>query len=89
MSPISKLAGFPVEAAHKIHVNGQSFRVGYYGVQAIELAVELLDLQTRFQSLLKLRHEIRKCESENCRAALSHLIEMTPRPVHLASFAND
>ena len=60
MSPIGKLAGFPVEAAHTIHVNGQSFRIGYSGVKAIELAVELLDLRTRFQSLLKLRHEICK-----------------------------
>ncbi len=78
MSPINKLAGFPVEAGHKIYVNGQRFRVGNPGVKAIELAVELLDHRTRFQSLLRFRSAIRECETESCRAALSHLIEMTP-----------
>lgn len=78
MSPISKLAGFPVEAGSKIYVNGQRYRVGYPGVKAIELAVQLLDHRTRFQSLLGFRSAIRKCESESCRAALSHLIERTP-----------
>ena len=31
MSPISKLAGFPVEAGSKIYVNGQRYRVGVSG----------------------------------------------------------
>jgi len=78
MSPISKLAGFPVEVGHKIQINGQTFRIGTPDIKAIELAVELLDLRTRFQSLLELRNEIRMCETENCRATLSHLIAMTP-----------
>ena len=78
MSPLSKLAGFPVHATHKIQINGQSYRIGDHGVKAIELAVELLDRRTRFQSLLPLRFEIRACELDSCKAALSHLIEMAP-----------
>ena len=78
MSPISKLAGFPVEANRKIEINGQRYRIGNAGVKAIQLAVELLHRRMSFQSLLPLRSEIRECELDNCKAALSHLIEMTP-----------
>ena len=77
MSPISALAGFPVVASHKIQINGQSYFVGQSGVNAIELAVELLHRRMTFQSLLPLRSEIRNVELESCKAALSHLIEMT------------
>ena len=78
MSPINSLAGFSVQATSKIQINGQTYRIGDHGVTAIELAIEMLDRRMRFQSLLTLRSEIRSCELDNCKAALTYLIKRTP-----------
>ena len=77
MLPLSKLAGFPVDASHKFRINGQSYRLNESGAKAIVLAVELLHRRASLQSLLPLRSEIRSVELGNCKAALSYLIEMT------------
>ena len=78
MPPINSLAGFRVQATSKIQINGQTYRIGDQGVKAIELAIELLDRRTRFQSLLSLRSDIQSCKLDNCKAALTYLIERTP-----------
>jgi len=81
------VAGGWVTPWKTVRLNGVRFRIGAAGVRAIALAQAMLALAEANHSLHSLRGEIRHVRRTHCRAALTHLIEMTPQTPRLRLIA--
>ena len=69
--------GVTVDRSHVFQLRGQSYRVRGSGLQAIELAFEILRYVQAKQSLLPLRSKIRGLRLKSCTAAIAYMIEAT------------
>ncbi len=78
MPNLNELAGFKVVSTYKFLCNGRLFRIGYSGVGAVVLAVELLERRRNGQSLIPELEKIRSLKSSSCKLGLCCLIANTP-----------
>ena len=78
MPKLNELAGFTVAGSSKFFCNGRLCRIGNPGVEAVEFAVELLELRKKGHSLIPQIEKIRNLKSTDCKLGLCCLITNTP-----------
>lgn len=75
---LNEVAGFNASNWRtKVNLGGVRYRINPAGVQAIKLAVTILWMTEHKRSLFSLRRDLRAMRKSRCRAALTHLIEVT------------